>query len=182
MPQRNDEEVGKQPRLFFSPALSVWGQMVRAWTTGGRNAPRTTESITEKDYFAFFHQFFGLTNNTALAPFANVPCTFHWYFMGGEATSTPGSTMFLIGPAVSGTSWVVKVPGTTSTPTSTMLLTGPIWTEWEGNELVMVQGRPARWYRMVGSHHHREDRTGSSQKVEGTTDSVCRRDVRIHSY
>jgi hypothetical protein len=48
--------------------------MGRAWTTGGRNAPRTTESITENDYVAFFHQFFGLTNNPALAPFANVPC------------------------------------------------------------------------------------------------------------
>jgi hypothetical protein len=53
MPQRNDEEGGKQPRLSFSPAASVWGQMGRAWTTGGRNAPRTTESITEKDYVAF---------------------------------------------------------------------------------------------------------------------------------
>jgi hypothetical protein len=74
MPQRNDEEGGKQPRLSFSPAASVWGQMGRAWTTDGRNAPRTTESITEKDYVAFFHQFSGLTNNPALAPFANVPC------------------------------------------------------------------------------------------------------------
>jgi hypothetical protein len=87
MPQRNDEEGGKQPRLFFSPAVSVWGQMGRAWTTGGRNAPRTTESITEKDYVAFFHQFFGLTNNLALAPFANVPCPCQRYnFMGGEGT------------------------------------------------------------------------------------------------
>jgi hypothetical protein len=84
MPQRNDEEGGKQPRLFFSPAASVWGQMGRAWTTGGRNAPRTTESITEKDYVAFFHQFFGLTNDPALAPFANVPCRCQRYFMGGE--------------------------------------------------------------------------------------------------
>ncbi len=41
MPQRNDEEGGKQPRL--SPASSVWGQMGRAWTTGCRNALRTTE-------------------------------------------------------------------------------------------------------------------------------------------
>ena len=31
------------------PAESVWGQMVRAWTTDGRNAPRTTKTITE-DY------------------------------------------------------------------------------------------------------------------------------------
>ena len=52
VPQRNDEEGGKQPRLYFSPAASVWGQMGRAWTTGGRNAPRTTESITETDYVA----------------------------------------------------------------------------------------------------------------------------------
>jgi hypothetical protein len=85
MPQHNnDEEGGKQPRLFFSPAASVWGQMGRAWTTGGRNAPRTTESITENDYVAFFHQFFGLTNNPALAPFANVQCPCERYFMGGE--------------------------------------------------------------------------------------------------
>jgi hypothetical protein len=28
MSQRNDEEGGKQPRLFFSPAASVWGQMI----------------------------------------------------------------------------------------------------------------------------------------------------------
>jgi hypothetical protein len=27
MPQRNDEEGGKTPRLSFSPASSVWGQM-----------------------------------------------------------------------------------------------------------------------------------------------------------
>jgi hypothetical protein len=43
MPQHNDEEGGKQPHLSFSLAVSVWGQMGRAWTTGGRNAPRTTE-------------------------------------------------------------------------------------------------------------------------------------------
>jgi hypothetical protein len=40
MPQHNDEEGGKQPRLFFSPAASVWSQMGCSWTT-----------------------FFGLTNN-----------------------------------------------------------------------------------------------------------------------
>jgi hypothetical protein len=84
MPQRNDEEGGKQPRLSFSPAASVWGQMGRAWTTGGRNAPRTTESITEKDYVAFLHQFFGLTTNPVLAPLANAPCPCQRYFMGGE--------------------------------------------------------------------------------------------------
>ena len=54
------------------------------WTTGGRNAPRTTESITDKDYVTFFHQFFGLTKNPALAPFANVPCRCTRYFMGGD--------------------------------------------------------------------------------------------------
>jgi hypothetical protein len=88
MPQRNDEEGGKQPRISFSPAASVWGQMGRArqtaWTTDGRNAPRTTETIMENDYVAFFHQFFGLTNNPALAPFANVPCHCMKYIMDGE--------------------------------------------------------------------------------------------------
>ena len=82
MPQHNDAEGGKQPRLAFSPAASVWGQMGRAWTTGGRNALRTTESITANDYVVFFHQFFGLTNNPALAPFANVPCTCQALFHG----------------------------------------------------------------------------------------------------
>jgi hypothetical protein len=62
--------------------------MGRAWTTGGRGVPRTTEAITENDYVAFFHQFFGLTNNPALAPFSNVPRL-----------------------PVSCISWVVKVPG-----------------------------------------------------------------------
>jgi hypothetical protein len=84
MPQHNDEEGGKNSRLSFSPAASVRGQMGRAWTTAGQNAPRTTESIRENDYVAFFHQFFGLTNNPALAPFANVPCPYQRYFMGGE--------------------------------------------------------------------------------------------------
>jgi hypothetical protein len=60
IPQHNDAEGCKHPRLAFSPAVSVWGQMVSAWTTGGRGAPRTTEAITENDYVAFFHQFFGL--------------------------------------------------------------------------------------------------------------------------
>ena len=35
MPQRNDAEGGKNPRLSFSPASSVWGQMGRPWTTDG---------------------------------------------------------------------------------------------------------------------------------------------------
>jgi hypothetical protein len=38
MPQRNNEEGGKQPRLSFSPVLSVWGKMGSAWMTGGQNA------------------------------------------------------------------------------------------------------------------------------------------------
>ena len=103
MPQRNDEEGGKQPRLSSSPAASVWGQIEKGctWTTDGRNAPHTTESITEKDYVAFLHQFSGFANNPALAPFANVPCR------------------------CQRTSWVVKVSGTTSTPASIMLRTGP---------------------------------------------------------
>jgi hypothetical protein len=55
-------------------------QMGRAWTTDGCNAPRTTETIAERDNVAFFHQFFGLTNNPALAPFATVPCRCKRYF------------------------------------------------------------------------------------------------------
>ena len=84
-----DEEGGKQPRLTFSSAASVWVQMGRAWTAGGQSAPRTTEVITENDYVAFFHQFFGLTNNPALTPFANVPCPCQRYFMGGEGALGP---------------------------------------------------------------------------------------------
>jgi hypothetical protein len=42
VPQRNDEEGGKQTRLSFSPAALVWGQMGRAWTTDKRNTPRIT--------------------------------------------------------------------------------------------------------------------------------------------
>jgi hypothetical protein len=45
---------------------------------------RTTDSITENEYVAFFHQLFGLTNNPALAPSANVPCPCQLYFMGDE--------------------------------------------------------------------------------------------------
>jgi hypothetical protein len=86
MPQRNDAEGGKNPRLSFSPASSVWGQMGRPWTTDGRNAPRTTKNITEQDYVAFFHQFLGFTNNPALAPFANVQCRCQRYFMGGDGS------------------------------------------------------------------------------------------------
>ena len=80
------QSVGGLRRACFpsSLAASVWGQMGRAWTTGGRNAPRTTETVTASDYAAFFHQFLGLTNNPALAPFANVPCRCQRYFMGGK--------------------------------------------------------------------------------------------------
>jgi hypothetical protein len=35
MPQRNDAEGCKNPRLSFSPASSVWGRMGRPWTTDG---------------------------------------------------------------------------------------------------------------------------------------------------
>jgi hypothetical protein len=84
MPQRNDAEGGKNPRLSFSPASSVWGQMGRPWTTDGRNAPRTKENITEQDYVAFFHQFLGFTNNPGLAPFI-VQCRCQRYFMGGDS-------------------------------------------------------------------------------------------------
>jgi hypothetical protein len=84
MPQRNDEEGGKTPRLSFSPASLVWGQMGRPWTTVGRCETHTTEKITDQDYVAFFHPFFGFTNNPALAPFANVQCPCQRYLMGGD--------------------------------------------------------------------------------------------------
>jgi hypothetical protein len=74
MPQHNDDEGSKQPRLSFSPAASVWGKMGRATTT----LP-------------------SLLLRTCHAP---VICI----------------------------SWVVKVSGTTSTPASTMLLIGPAHT------------------------------------------------------
>ena len=38
------------------------GQVGRPWTIAGRNALRTTEKISLKDYVAFVHQFSGLTN------------------------------------------------------------------------------------------------------------------------
>jgi hypothetical protein len=40
-------------------------QIGHPWTTDGRNAPRTTENITDQDYVDFFHQFLGFTNNPA---------------------------------------------------------------------------------------------------------------------
>jgi hypothetical protein len=30
MPQQNDKEGGKQSRLYISPSMSVWGQVVSA--------------------------------------------------------------------------------------------------------------------------------------------------------
>jgi hypothetical protein len=42
--------------------------MGRSWASFGCDAPRTTATVTEQDYVAFFHQFFGFTNNPALAP------------------------------------------------------------------------------------------------------------------
>jgi hypothetical protein len=89
------------------------GQMGRTWTTDGRNTPRTTEPITEKDYVAFFHQFFG------------------------SPTTLPSLLSRMCHVDVRGTSWVVKVPGTTSTPACIMLLIGPARTtmsygRWRG--------------------------------------------------
>jgi hypothetical protein len=84
MPQRNDVEGGKTPRLSFSPASLLWGQMGRHWTTIGRGETHTTEKITESDYVAFFHQFFGFTNNPALAALANLQCPCQLYRMGGD--------------------------------------------------------------------------------------------------
>jgi hypothetical protein len=49
------------------PQLSV-GADGRA---GRRDTSRTTETITVEDYVAFFHQYFGFTNNPFLAPFEN---------------------------------------------------------------------------------------------------------------
>ena len=97
MPQREDAEGGNPQRLSFSPAATVWGQMGRAWTSGDRNA-RTTELVTPSDYVAFFHQYFGITNNPALAPFANVPCGCQRYFMGGEGAWDYVNTSLLILP------------------------------------------------------------------------------------
>ena len=84
MPQRNDEEGGKTTRISFSPASSVWGLMGRSWASFGCDAPRTTATVTEQDYVAFSHQFFGFTNNPALAPFAHAQCPCQRYLMGGD--------------------------------------------------------------------------------------------------
>jgi hypothetical protein len=79
MPQRDDEDDGKKPRLSFSPASSAWGQTGCSWTSKIGQVTGTTGKITEADYVAFFHQFFGFTNNPALPPFANVQCPCQLY-------------------------------------------------------------------------------------------------------
>ncbi len=84
MPQRDDDDGGKNPRLSFSPASSVWGQTGCPWTSIGHIVTGTTEKITEADYVAFFHQFFGFTNNPAVAPLANVQYPYQRYLMGGD--------------------------------------------------------------------------------------------------
>ena len=48
--------------------------MGSAWTPDKSNPQRIKETITVEDYAAFFHQYFGFTNNPALAPFANEQC------------------------------------------------------------------------------------------------------------
>jgi hypothetical protein len=58
--------------------------MGRSWASFGCDAPRTTATVTEQDYGAFFHQFFSFTNNPALAPFANAQCPCQRYLMGGD--------------------------------------------------------------------------------------------------
>jgi hypothetical protein len=87
MPKHNHAEGGKQPRLAFSPAASVWGKMGRAWTTGGRGASRTSEAITENDYVASFI-------NSSDSP-----------------TTLPSLLLRTCHAPVSGISWVVKVLG-----------------------------------------------------------------------
>jgi len=66
MPHLDDDDGGKNPRLSFSPASSVWGQMGCPWTSIGHRVTGTTEKITEADDVAFFHQFLGFTHNRAL--------------------------------------------------------------------------------------------------------------------
>jgi hypothetical protein len=83
MPQNNDGEGGKQPRLSFSPAASVRGQMGRARQTAAiRRAPQ--RQSRRGTMLPSSISSFGLTNNPALAPFANLPCRCKRYFMGGE--------------------------------------------------------------------------------------------------
>ena len=84
MPQRNDEEGVKTTHISFSPASSVWGLMGRSWASFDCDAPRTTATVAEQDYVDFFQQFFGFTNNPALAPFANAQCPCQWYLMDGD--------------------------------------------------------------------------------------------------
>ena len=51
----------------------VWASFTMPpFTSIGHSVTGSTEKITEADYVAFFHQFFGFTNNPALAPLAIV--------------------------------------------------------------------------------------------------------------
>jgi hypothetical protein len=63
---RQDEDNGEvAAHLSLPPQRQVTKHIMQTWTLHDqmlRNPP-TTESITENDYVAFFHQFFGLTNN-----------------------------------------------------------------------------------------------------------------------
>ena len=102
LPHRDDDDGGKNPRLSFSPASSVWGQMGCPWTSIGHSVTGTTEKITEADYVAFFHQFFGFTNNPAV-----------WLL------SRMCNTL------ISGISWVVTVLGIISTVATAIVQTGP---------------------------------------------------------
>jgi hypothetical protein len=100
MPQCNDEEGGKKPRLSFSPAVSVWGQMGRAWTTGAMLLALQSQSRTR----------------------TMLPSSIS---SSGSSTTLPSLPLRMCHAATRGTSWVVTVPGTTSTPASSMLRTGP---------------------------------------------------------
>jgi len=53
--------------------LCIVTLMGRSWVSFGCDVPRTTATVTEQDYVAFFHQYFGFTNNPALAPTRNAP-------------------------------------------------------------------------------------------------------------
>jgi len=81
MPQRNDEEGGKQPRLSFSPAASVWGQMGRAWTTTAamRRAPRRHQYHGERPC-CLLPSVLRARQQPCPRSFRNVPCRCKRYF------------------------------------------------------------------------------------------------------
>ena len=90
MPQRNDEEGGKQPRLFFSPAALVsmgpdgpCGQQAAAM----RRAPRSQSR----------------RGTMLLSSISS----------SGSPTALPSLLLRMCHAAARGTSWVVTVPGTT---------------------------------------------------------------------